>query len=77
MAAQTTAVESEATQGTTNRHGWRVLSLSREMLHVVLAAGALSCFFPFVFMIIKSLSSVYEASAQPPVWIPNRLMFLN
>lgn len=77
MATQTTTVESEATQGTTKRRGWQVPSPSRLVLHVALAAGALLCFFPFVFMIIKSLSSVYEASAQPPVWIPNRLMFLN
>ena len=65
MATQTTTVESEATQGTTKRRGWQVPSPSRLVLHVVLATSALVCFFPFVFMIIKSLSSVYEASAQP------------
>jgi ABC-type glycerol-3-phosphate transport system permease component len=43
----------------------------------VLAIGGLLCVFPFVFMIVKSLSSVYEAAAWPPVWIPKRLMFLN
>lgn len=50
---------------------------SRMLLHLVLIIGASLCFFPFVFMIIKSLSSVYEATAQPPVWVPKRLMFLN
>jgi ABC-type glycerol-3-phosphate transport system permease component len=39
--------------------------------------GAALCLFPFVFMIIKSLSSVFEATAFPPVWIPSRLRFLN
>jgi ABC-type glycerol-3-phosphate transport system permease component len=39
--------------------------------------GAALGIFPFVFMIVKSFSTVYEASRWPPVWIPARFMFLN
>jgi ABC-type glycerol-3-phosphate transport system permease component len=42
-----------------------------------LIIGGALCIFPFFFMIIKSLSTVYEATQWPPVWIPKRLMFLN
>ena len=62
---------------TSTARRWRFPPPTRMLLHLVLIVGALLCFFPFVFMIIKSLSSVYEASAQPPVWVPERLMFLN
>ncbi|MEN8098768.1 MAG: hypothetical protein ABFQ89_06800, partial [Chloroflexota bacterium] len=55
----------------------RRISVSRILLHVILVIGAFVCIFPFAFMIIKSLSSVYEASRWPPVWIPGRFMFLN
>ena len=77
MATQTNYVKPAVSQPGTRPRRWRLPSLPRMILHLILAAGALICFFPFVFMIIKSLSSVYEASAQPPVWIPARLMFLN
>ena len=77
METRATAVDSAAVPQASKSRKWRFPSLSRTVLHVVLGIGALVCFFPFVFMIIKSLSSVYEASAQPPVWIPARLMFLN
>jgi ABC-type glycerol-3-phosphate transport system permease component len=39
--------------------------------------GAALGIFPFVFMIVKSFSTIYEASRWPPVWIPKSLMFLN
>lgn len=77
MAVQATSVDSTAAQRTALPRKRRFPSLTRILLHLVLATGALVCFFPFVFMIIKSLSSVYEASVWPPVWIPKRLMFLN
>jgi multiple sugar transport system permease protein len=77
MAMQATATDSAKVQEVNRSRGWRFPSPARMTLHVILTIGALACFFPFVFMIIKSLSSVYEASAQPPVWIPARLMFLN
>ncbi len=77
MATQANSVKSAVARPSTERRRWQFPRLSRMILHLVLATGALVCFFPFVFMIIKSLSSVYEASAQPPVWVPARLMFLN
>ncbi len=77
MATRTTTVDSAKAPGATAPRRWRFPRPTRVILHIILAAGALACFFPFVFMIIKSLSSVYEASAQPPVWVPARLMFLN
>jgi ABC-type glycerol-3-phosphate transport system permease component len=43
----------------------------------VLILGSLLCIFPFVFMILKSFNSVYEANAWPPVWIPERWRVLN
>lgn len=77
MATQAAATDLAKAQQVDKPRRWRFPSPARMMLHVVLVIGALACFFPFVFMIIKSLSSVYEASAQPPVWIPARFMFLN
>jgi multiple sugar transport system permease protein len=77
MAVQATSVDSSASEHATEPGRWRFPSPTRIALHIVLAIGAAVCFFPFVFMIIKSLSSVYEATAWPPVWIPKRLMFLN
>jgi ABC-type glycerol-3-phosphate transport system permease component len=77
MATKVGPAEPATTQDASTARERRFPSLSRIALHIVLAIGALLCFFPFVFMIIKSLSSVYEAAAQPPVWIPARLMFLN
>ncbi|MCK4901323.1 MAG: hypothetical protein KAS38_21245, partial [Anaerolineales bacterium] len=52
-------------------------SLPRILLHLTLMIGAALCIFPFVFMIVKSFSTVYQASRWPPVWIPARFMFLN
>jgi ABC-type glycerol-3-phosphate transport system permease component len=77
MAVQATSVDSKASQRAAEPRRWRFPSLARVLLHIVLSIGAVVCFFPFVFMVVKSLSSVYEASAWPPVWIPERLMFLN
>jgi hypothetical protein len=71
-----TTDETEVQRATTARQR-RSASPPRILLHLFLIGGAIVCFFPFVFMIIKSLSSVYEATAQPPVWIPKQLMFLN
>jgi multiple sugar transport system permease protein len=77
MATEATAANSTDIQQVPSAPRWRSPSPTRVILHIALVIGALVCFFPFVFMIIKSLSSVYEASAQPPVWIPARAMFLN
>ena len=56
---------------------FRLPSLSRLLVHLVLIIGALFCLFPFVFMVLKSFSSVYEATAWPPVMIPERWKVLN
>ncbi|MBN1582622.1 MAG: carbohydrate ABC transporter permease [Anaerolineae bacterium] len=49
----------------------------RFVIHAILIVGSLLCLFPFVFMILKSFNSVYEATAWPPVWIPARWRVLN
>jgi multiple sugar transport system permease protein len=77
MAVDTTSADSMLRQPVPGPRKWRFPSLPRAALHLVLGIGALVCLFPFAFMIIKSLSSVYEASARPTVWIPKRLIFLN
>ena len=61
----------------TRRSRFRRPSLSRVAIHAVLVVGSLLCIFPFLFMIFKSFNSVYEASAWPPVWIPERWRVLN
>ncbi len=50
---------------------------SRIAIHAILIVGSLLCIFPFVFMILKSFNSVYEATAWPPVWIPAKWRALN
>ena len=56
---------------------FRLPSLSRLLVHLVLIVGALLCLFPFVFMVLKSFNSTYEATAWPPVILPARWKFLN
>jgi ABC-type glycerol-3-phosphate transport system permease component len=77
MTTQASTTDETVVQRATTARQRRFASPTRSLLHLFLIGGAIACFFPFVFMIIKSLSSVYEATAQPPVWIPKRLMFLN
>ncbi|MBN1642370.1 MAG: carbohydrate ABC transporter permease [Anaerolineae bacterium] len=70
MAQDTVQVE-----GMQRRFRWP--SLGRVAVHTVLIVGSLLCVFPFLFMITKSFNSVYEATAWPPVWIPERWKVLN
>jgi multiple sugar transport system permease protein len=77
MTIQDTVANTTETQEAPLPQKRQLPSFSRIVLHLVLIVGAALCIFPFAFMIIKSLSTVYEASQWPPVWIPKRLMFLN
>jgi ABC-type glycerol-3-phosphate transport system permease component len=77
MAMQATSTDPTASQQMTKTRRWGFPSPTRTLIHVILVIGALLCLFPFIFMIVKSLSSIYEAAAWPPVWIPERLMLLN
>ena len=56
---------------------FRLPSLSRAVIHFVLILGSILCIFPFLFMILKSFNSVYEANRWPPVIIPARWRVLN
>ncbi len=56
---------------------FRFPSLSRVVIHLVLILGSILCIFPFLFMILKSFNSVYEANRWPPVIIPARWRVLN
>jgi ABC-type glycerol-3-phosphate transport system permease component len=56
---------------------FRTPSVGRILIHVVLIVGSLLCLFPFIFMILKSFNSVFEATRWPPVWIPERWRVLN
>jgi ABC-type glycerol-3-phosphate transport system permease component len=64
-------------QQTAHSERYRFPKPTRILIHVVLIIGSLLCFFPFVYMILKSFNSVYEANAWPPVWIPARWRVLN
>ena len=77
MAIKVPVTQTTASQETQPFRRRRFPSLNRMLLHLTLMIGAALCVFPFIFMIIKSLSTIYEATKWPPVWIPNRLMFLN
>ena len=77
MATQNSATSTTESQEVMSSHKRQLPSLSHTLLHLILIFGAALCIFPFIFMIIKSLSTVYEATQWPPVWIPKRLMFLN
>ena len=77
MAIQDSASSTTKSQEAAPPHKRQLPSLSRTLLHLILIIGAALCIFPFIFMIIKSLSTIYEATQWPPVWIPSRLMFLN
>lgn len=71
----------EAIKGTdpsaTGQPRFQLPSLGRVIVHVVLIVGSLLCVFPFVFMILKSFNSIYEATAWPPAIIPERWLALN
>jgi ABC-type glycerol-3-phosphate transport system permease component len=56
---------------------FRMPSPGRIAVHAILIVGSLLCIFPFFFMITKSFNSVYEATAWPPVWFPERWKMLN
>lgn len=62
---------------TTGHARFRLPSLSRAIIHLVLIVGSLLCIFPFAFMILKSFNSVHEATAWPPVVFPERWLALN
>jgi ABC-type glycerol-3-phosphate transport system permease component len=55
----------------------RVPSLGRAVIHLVLIGGSLLCLFPFIYMVLKSFNSIFEATRWPPVWIPARWKVLN
>jgi multiple sugar transport system permease protein len=57
--------------------GVRLPSWNRFMIHAILIVGSLLCLFPFIFMMLKSFNSVYEATQWPPVILPARWRFLN
>jgi len=77
MTTQDSATSTQISQKASFPEKRKLPSFSRVLLHLILIIGAALCIFPFIFMIIKSLSTVYEATQWPPVWIPERLMFLN
>jgi ABC-type glycerol-3-phosphate transport system permease component len=77
MAIQNTVTQSTTSEESPSERKRQFPSISRIVLHIILIIGAAVCIFPFFFMIIKSLSTVYEATQWPPVWFPKRLMFLN
>jgi multiple sugar transport system permease protein len=49
----------------------------RGALYLVLSLGAIYAAFPFVWMVLTSLKSYGEATANPPTWLPHSWHFEN
>ena len=56
---------------------WTFPSVARIVIHAVLIIGAFLSLFPFLYMLLSSLKTLYEATAFPPTLIPKKWMWSN
>lgn len=62
---------------TTRAREWTFPSISRIVIHTVLIVGAFLSLFPFLYMVLSSFKTLYEATAFPPTLIPKKWMLSN
>jgi multiple sugar transport system permease protein len=58
------------------RRWWRGL-LKNSISHLILISVAILFFVPFVWLVVTSLKPVNQVFTDPPIWIPNPILWKN